>query len=95
MRAEPTFLYAMHLDGDRYFVQETSLIARPAPNREFMAARLYARTEALGTPPHDTESDEWVAFPMNAPAPAPGACWRLVRRRGWCIRSAAFRWPGR
>ncbi|WP_052195385.1 lycopene cyclase family protein [Deinococcus radiopugnans] len=72
VRAEPTFLYAMHLDGDRYFVQETSLIARPAPSREFMAARLYARLEALGTPAHNTESDEWVAFPMNAPAPAPG-----------------------
>ncbi len=72
VRAEPTFLYSMHLGGDRYFVQETSLIARPAPSREFMAARLHARLEALGTPPHDTESDEWVAFPMNAPAPTPG-----------------------
>ena len=72
VRTEPTFLYAMHLDGDRYFVQETSLVARPAPSRDFMAARLYARFEALGTPPHGTESDEWVAFPMNAPAPAPG-----------------------
>ncbi|MDV6375816.1 lycopene cyclase family protein [Deinococcus arenicola] len=72
VRAEPTFLYSMHLGGDRYFVQETSLIARPAPSREFMKARLYARLDALGTPPHDTESDEWVAFPMNAPAPIPG-----------------------
>lgn len=72
VRAEPTFLYSMHLGGDRYFVQETSLIARPAPTREFMQTRLYARLEALGTPPHDTESDEWVAFPMNAPAPVPG-----------------------
>lgn len=71
VRAGPTFLYAMHLDGDRYFVQETSLIARPAPSREFMAARLHARLQALGTPPHSTESDEWVAFPMNAPAPVP------------------------
>ncbi|OLV18535.1 lycopene cyclase family protein [Deinococcus marmoris] len=72
VRAEPTFLYSMHLGEDRYFVQETSLIARPAPTREFMQTRLYARLEALGTPPHDTESDEWVAFPMNAPAPVPG-----------------------
>ncbi|GGO29161.1 putative carotenoid cyclase [Deinococcus humi] len=72
VRAEPTFLYAMHLGADRYFVQETSLIARPAPSRDVMAARLHARLEALGTPPHDAESDEWVAFPMNAPAPVPG-----------------------
>ncbi|CAM3892454.1 lycopene cyclase family protein [Deinococcus frigens] len=72
VRAEPTFLYAMHLGGDRYFVQETSLIARPAPSQEVLKARLHARLEALGTPPHGTKSDEWVAFPMNAPAPTPG-----------------------
>ncbi|PNY82459.1 lycopene cyclase family protein [Deinococcus koreensis] len=68
----PTFLYAMHLGGDRYFVEETSLIARPAPDRGFLERRLRARLEEAGTPPHQTESSEWVAFPMNAAAPAPG-----------------------
>lgn len=68
----PTFLYAMHLGGDRYFVEETSLIARPAPDRGFLERRLLARLEAAGTPPEQTESCEWVAFPMNAAAPAPG-----------------------
>ncbi|GGM00515.1 lycopene cyclase family protein [Deinococcus aerophilus] len=72
VRAVPTFLYAMHLGGDRYFVQETSLIARPAPTQETLRARLYARLAANGTPPHALEADEWVVFPMNAPAPQPG-----------------------
>ena len=71
-RGEATFLYAMHLGGDRYFVEETSLIARPAPSRAGLRARLLARLEAQGTPPHSLESGEWVAFPMNAQAPAPG-----------------------
>ncbi|MHA0038689.1 lycopene cyclase family protein [Deinococcus sp. PESE-13] len=71
-RGEATFLYAMHLGGDRYFVEETSLIARPAPTRAELRRRLLARLSAQGTPPHATESEEWVAFPMNAQAPAPG-----------------------
>ncbi|MBZ9711688.1 lycopene cyclase family protein [Deinococcus multiflagellatus] len=66
---EATFLYAMHLGGDRYFVEETSLIARPAPSRAWLRARLHARLHAQGTPLTHTESEEWVAFPMNAAAP--------------------------
>ncbi|WP_309572638.1 lycopene cyclase family protein [Deinococcus sp.] len=66
-----TFLYAMHLGDDRYFVQETSLIARPAVNRALLGARLRARLDAAGTPPGEVLSTEWVAFPMNGAAPAP------------------------
>ncbi|PTA69578.1 lycopene cyclase family protein [Deinococcus arcticus] len=68
---DATFLYAMHLGGDRYFVEETSLIARPAPSRAWLRARLAARLAAQGTPLAHTETEEWVAFPMNAAAPAP------------------------
>ncbi|GGR83119.1 lycopene cyclase family protein [Deinococcus sedimenti] len=69
---DPTFLYAMHLGGRRYFVEETSLIARPAPTRAQLSQRLHARLRAQGTPPTRVLHEEWVAFPMNAAAPAPG-----------------------
>lgn len=68
----PTFLYAMHLGGSRYLVEETSLIARPALTRRELRGRLYARLAAQGTLPRDIEREEWVAFPMNAAAPQPG-----------------------
>ncbi|NTY02173.1 lycopene cyclase family protein [Deinococcus sp. JMULE3] len=67
----PTFLYAMHLGGDTYFVEETSLIARPAPTRAALRARLHERLRAQGTPPGEILHEEWVAFPMNAAAPDP------------------------
>ena len=73
LRNAPTFLYAMHLGGSRYLVEETSLIARPAPSRALLRERLLARLGALGTLPLETEREEWVAFPMNVAAPAPGA----------------------
>lgn len=69
---EATFLYAMHLGEDRYFVEETSLIARPGLTEGQLRARLLARLEAQGTPPLTVEEQEWVAFPMNAAAPVPG-----------------------
>ncbi|WP_082505635.1 lycopene cyclase family protein [Deinococcus sp. Leaf326] len=72
VRGEATFLYAMHLGGDRYFVEETSLIARPGLTRDVLAARLHARLAAQGTPPGEIESEEWVRFPMNAAAPPAG-----------------------
>ncbi|SMB90702.1 lycopene cyclase (CrtL-type) [Deinococcus hopiensis KR-140] len=72
VRAAPTFLYAMHLGGTRYLVEETSLIARPAPSRALLRERLYARLRALGALPGEIEREEWVAFPMNAAAPLPG-----------------------
>ncbi|WP_019008078.1 lycopene cyclase family protein [Deinococcus aquatilis] len=70
--AAPTFLYAMHLGGERYFVQETSLVGRPGLTRTELEARLYARLNAAGTPPGPIEFTEWVAFPMNTAAPDPG-----------------------
>jgi lycopene beta-cyclase len=72
VRAAPTFLYAMHLGGSRYLVEETSLIARPGLSRNLLKRRLSARLNAQGTAPGEIEAEEWVAFPMNAAAPAPG-----------------------
>ncbi|ADV67228.1 lycopene cyclase family protein [Deinococcus maricopensis] len=70
--AAPSFLYAMHLGGDVYFVEETSLVARPALSVEALRARLRARLEAQGTPCAEVLSTEVCAFPMNAPAPDAG-----------------------
>jgi len=72
VQAAPTFLYAMHLGGTRYLVEETSLIARPGLTRSLLRQRLHARLKAQGTPPTEIEAEEWVAFPMNAAAPPPG-----------------------
>ncbi|BDP40793.1 putative carotenoid cyclase [Deinococcus aetherius] len=72
VRAAPTFLYTMHLGGDLYLAEETSLIARPGLTRELLERRLHARLAAQGTPPWEIESTEWVSFPMNTAAPAPG-----------------------
>lgn len=71
VRAAPTFLYAMHLGGSRYLVEETSLIARPGLTRALLCRRLHARLAAQGTPPGEVAAAEWVAFPMNAAAPDP------------------------
>lgn len=64
-----TFLYAMHLGEDRYLVEETSLIARPAPTQADLKKRLIKRLAAQGTPILQIETDEWVSFPMNAQVP--------------------------
>lgn len=69
LESSPTFLYAMHLGEDRYLVEETSLIARPAPSQEYLKKRLVKRLAVQGTPISQIETDEWVAFPMNAQVP--------------------------
>lgn len=72
LRAAPTFLYALHLGGSRYLVEETSLVARPGLARPLLERRLRARLAAQGNLPREVEQEEWVAFPMNAAAPCPG-----------------------
>ncbi|WP_272976802.1 lycopene cyclase family protein [Deinococcus geothermalis] len=72
LHAAPTFLYALHLGGSRYLVEETSLVARPGLSRPLLEQRLRARLAAQGTLPREVEREEWVAFPMNVSAPGPG-----------------------
>ena len=66
----PTFLYAMHLGEDRYFVEETSLALAPAVPfavlRQRLAQRLAQRGAAMGS----IEHEEFCLFPMNPPLPA-------------------------
>lgn len=65
----PTFLYAMHLGEDRYFVEETSLVTRTPPSFEALRARLERRLAWQGTPAAEVLQEERVLFPMNAPLP--------------------------
>ena len=44
----PTFLYAMPFTSKRVFVEETSLVARPALNFDELKERMYARLQHLG-----------------------------------------------
>jgi lycopene beta-cyclase len=44
----PTFLYAMPFSKTRVFVEETSLVARPALNFDELKDRMYARLKHLG-----------------------------------------------
>lgn len=67
-----TFLYAMDLGGGRWFVEETSLAARPKVALPFLAERLQRRLHARGTPVTTVESIERCAFVMDAPLPTRG-----------------------
>ena len=67
--AEPTFLYAMALSDERFFVEETSLVARPAATFDVLEDRLAARIRLRGTPVTSVEEVERVLIPMNQPLP--------------------------
>lgn len=66
----PTFLYAMPLDAERVFVEETSLVAAPALAYEEATARLDRRIAALGLADATVESVERCAIPMDVRPPA-------------------------
>lgn len=65
----PTFLYAMHLGGDRYFVEETCLAHAPAVALSRLEARLHRRLARRGIEIVATEHIERCFFPMNLPIP--------------------------
>ena len=65
----PTFLYGMHLDGDRYFLEETSLVARPPVEFELLTGRLERRLAARGVTIEQVIERERVSFPMGQPLP--------------------------
>jgi lycopene cyclase-like protein len=66
----PTFLYAMHLEEDRYFVEETSLALAPAVPFAVLQQRLAQRLERQGAAITAIEHEEFCLFPMNPPLPA-------------------------
>ena len=69
-REPPTFLYAMHLEEDRYFVEETSLALAPAVPFAVLQQRLAQRLERQGAAITAIEHEEFCLFPMNPPMPA-------------------------
>ncbi|PSN16283.1 lycopene cyclase [filamentous cyanobacterium CCT1] len=65
----PTFLYAMDLGDDVYFVEETSLAHHPAIAMETLKQRLYQRLRHRGIEVKDIHHVEQCLFPMNQPLP--------------------------
>ena len=66
----PTFLYAMHLGDDLYFVEETSLALTPAVPFEVLQQRLLQRLQHAGAVIETVVHEEFCLFPMNPPLPA-------------------------
>lgn len=68
-RLPPTFLYAMDLGDDVYFVEETSLAHTPAIRFETLERRLERRLEQRGAKIEETFHIERCLFPMNMALP--------------------------
>ncbi|NET10183.1 MAG: lycopene cyclase family protein [Merismopedia sp. SIO2A8] len=65
----PTFLYAMDLGNDIFFVEETSLAESPAVSFETLKHRLQKRLAFQGIQIQSIQEEEYCLFPMNAPMP--------------------------
>lgn len=65
----PSFLYAMHLGDDRFFVEETSLALAPAVPFDVLQQRLAQRLQHTGAEIASIEHEEFCLFPMNPPLP--------------------------
>lgn len=65
----PTFLYAMDLGDDVYFVEETSLAHVPGISMETLEQRLHQRLAHRGVKIVETHHVERCLFPMNMPLP--------------------------
>jgi lycopene beta-cyclase len=66
---EATFLYAMRLDDDRVFVEETSLVGRPPVNFTVLEERLARRLNARGVECTMVHEVERCLIPMGLPLP--------------------------
>ena len=65
----PTFLYAMDLGQDLYFVEETSLALAPAMAYDTLKQRLQQRLSLDGVTVSEIHHTEYCLFPMNLPLP--------------------------
>ena len=66
----PSFLYAMDLGDDTFFVEETSLASFPALTANHLKKRLKIRLENRGIKITTTLHEENCLFPMNLPLPS-------------------------
>jgi lycopene cyclase-like protein len=69
-KAPPTFLYAMDLGDDVFFVEETSLASSPAVTFEVLRRRLEKRLAFQGVQVKEVQHVEYCLFPMNLPLPS-------------------------
>ena len=69
IKSPPSFLYAMDLGNDNFFVEETSLASYPALSQENLKKRLISRLRNRGIEIVKTIHEENCLFPMNLPLP--------------------------
>ncbi|MBD2094242.1 lycopene cyclase family protein [Trichocoleus sp. FACHB-591] len=69
-QAPPTFLYAMDLGNDVFFIEETSLASSPAVTFEVLQQRLEQRLAFRGVQVKEVQHVEYCLFPMNLPLPS-------------------------
>lgn len=65
----PTFLYAMPFSKNKIFLEETSLVARPAVSFPDLKERLEARMKWLGIKVKRIEEEEYCLIPMGGVLP--------------------------
>ena len=65
----PSFLYAMDLGDETFFVEETSLASYPALSQENLKKRLLKRLNSKGIKVSEIFHEENCLFPMNLPLP--------------------------
>ena len=65
----PSFLYAMDLGDETFFVEETSLASYPALSQENLKKRLLKRLNSKGIEVSEIFHEENCLFPMNLPLP--------------------------
>tara|TARA_S200000501_G_scaffold341872_1_gene351574 strand:- start:147 stop:1358 length:1212 start_codon:yes stop_codon:yes gene_type:complete len=67
--SSPSFLYAMDLGSEIYFVEETSLACYPALSQDHLKKRLLSRLKNKGIKVEEIFHEENCLFPMNLPLP--------------------------
>ena len=67
--SSPSFLYAMDLGDETFFVEETSLASYPALSQENLKKRLLKRLNNKGIRVIEIFHEENCLFPMNLPLP--------------------------
>jgi len=67
--SSPSFLYAMDLGDETFFVEETSLASYPALSQENLKKRLLRRLSSKGIEVNEIFHEENCLFPMNLTLP--------------------------
>ncbi len=67
--SSPSFLYAMDLGDETFFVEETSLASYPALSQENLKERLLKRLNSKDIQVNEIFHEENCLFPMNLPLP--------------------------